>query len=297
MRFCIRKDFVHRKPVKGGENGTNVLPLFLTLSGVELLHFGLETRLSETKNITSYNSLSVMISTECKQTHRRSRCEGRITLFQMAQPSKIAEETRAWWITGCSSFLPHQVLRICLPAWLIWKMTTTVTPSYLLVCDAQQNADRSSLYIKLIKRLLLFLFERFSRSCCVYVCGACVLSWMCHRLLNAQRWICCSGVSVCLTCSTDNNPMHIISLLLFLSVRLCCPRLFVFALLHWLHSSWSKDGHRYSRMKGRMNEWESRAGRQSVRIGAGRDKWAVFADIKLSYWLIGGDEWKGCRSK
>lgn len=111
MRFCIRKDFVHRKPVKGGENGTNVLPLFLTLSGVELLHFGLETRLSETKNITSYNSLSVMISTECKQTHRRSRCEGRITLFQMAQPSKIAEETRASAVVPLSNMMNHWLLK------------------------------------------------------------------------------------------------------------------------------------------------------------------------------------------
>ena len=87
-----------------------MLPLFLTLEGVRLLHFGLETGLSDTKNITSYNSVSVVISAKCKQTHRRSRCEGRIALFQMAQPFKIAEVTRASAVVPLSNTVNHWLL-------------------------------------------------------------------------------------------------------------------------------------------------------------------------------------------
>lgn len=99
-----------------------------------------------------------------------------------------------------------------------------------------------------------------------------------------------------LPCSTANYSLYILSLLLSPSIHLSphtAPDT-MFALQRCLHSLWLKGTDQCMKMKGKIHEWEGSRWQQSVCICSGRDRgerWADIANIELSYWLTGSDEW------
>ncbi len=106
--------------------------------------------------------------------------------------------------------------------------------------------------------------EWLSCSRCVHMCaGACVLSWM-----HSMAWKLKGRFSVWDFWPSDlqrGQQSNAHNLTPALSVHLFILSLTA-ALLHWLHSSWSKDEDQHTR----MNEWERRGGKQSVCTAAGR---------------------------